>query len=115
MDELLHYVKELKYVRDLISRERMKWMVNRLFSVMIAMMRAVFRSVVQAKIQGSQIIGKYTLLSTYGHEWWVMTEKMVLHLQVAEISFVHSYTVESSSVHVQPGVGPETSSRSIRP
>ncbi|KAK3558298.1 hypothetical protein QTP86_014684 [Hemibagrus guttatus] len=91
--EFLPQVKEFKYLGVLFTSEgRMDHEIDRRIGA-VAVMRSMYRSVVvkkelswKAKLLIYQSIYVQTL--TYGHELWVMTERIRSWIQVAEMSFL---------------------------
>ncbi|KAK3544536.1 hypothetical protein QTP86_015589 [Hemibagrus guttatus] len=92
--EVLPQVEEFKYLRVLFTSEgRMDREIDRRISAAAAVMRSMYRSVVvkkelsrKAKLSIYQSIYVPTL--TYGHELWVMTERVRSRIQAAEMSFL---------------------------
>ncbi|KAK3526845.1 hypothetical protein QTP86_000734 [Hemibagrus guttatus] len=92
--ELLHQVEEFKYLGVLFTSEgRMDREIDRQIGAAAAVMRSMYRSVVvkkelsrKAKFSIYQSIYVPTL--TYGHELWVMPERIRSRIQVAEMSFL---------------------------
>uniref|UniRef100_A0A8C6PI18 Reverse transcriptase domain-containing protein n=1 Tax=Nothobranchius furzeri TaxID=105023 RepID=A0A8C6PI18_NOTFU len=93
-DEVLPQVEELKYLGVLFSSEgKLEREIDRRIGVASAVMRALYRSVVvkrelsqKAKLSIYRSIYVPTL--TYGHEFWVVTEKTRSRIQAAEMSFL---------------------------
>ncbi|KAK3553016.1 hypothetical protein QTP86_031158, partial [Hemibagrus guttatus] len=91
--ELLPQVEEFKYLGVLFTSEgRMDRDIDRRVDAAAAVMRSMYRSVVvkkelswKAKLSNYQSIYVPTL--TYGHELWVMTERVRSWIQAAEMSF----------------------------
>ncbi|KAK3516029.1 hypothetical protein QTP70_001869 [Hemibagrus guttatus] len=92
--EVLPQVEEFKYLGVLFTSEgRMDREIDRRLSAAAAVMRSMYRSVVvkkelsrKAKLSIYQSIYVPTL--TYGHELWVMTERVRSRIQAAEMSFL---------------------------
>ncbi|KAK3523071.1 hypothetical protein QTP86_012652 [Hemibagrus guttatus] len=92
--ELLPQVEEFKYLGVLFTSEgRMDREIDRWIGAAAAVMRPMYWSVVvkkelsrKAKLSIYQSIYVPTL--TYGHELWVMTERIRSRIQVAEMSFL---------------------------
>ncbi|KAK3533211.1 hypothetical protein QTP70_013614 [Hemibagrus guttatus] len=92
--EVLPQVEEFKYLGVLFTSEgRMDREIDRRIGAVAAVMRSMYRSVVvkkelsrKAKLSIYQSIYAPTL--TYGHELWVMTERVRSQIQVVEMSFL---------------------------
>ncbi|KAK3538438.1 hypothetical protein QTP86_003713 [Hemibagrus guttatus] len=92
--EFLPQVEEFKYLRVLfMSERRMDRKLDRRICAAAAVMRSMYWSVVvkkelsrKAKLSIYQSIYIPTL--TYGHELWVMTERIRSRIQAAEMSFL---------------------------
>ncbi|KAK3530893.1 hypothetical protein QTP70_004413 [Hemibagrus guttatus] len=92
--EFLPQVEEFKYFGFLFTSEgRMDREIDRRIGAAAAVMRSMYRSVLvkkglsrKAKLSIYQSIYVPTL--TYGHELWVMTERIRSRIQAAEISFL---------------------------
>ncbi|KAK3542195.1 hypothetical protein QTP86_017365 [Hemibagrus guttatus] len=92
--EVLPQVEEFKYLGVLFTSEgRMDREIDRRIGAAAAVMRSMYRSVVvkkelnrKAKLSIYQSIYVPTL--TYGHELWVMTERVRSRIQAAEMSFL---------------------------
>ncbi|KAK3565439.1 hypothetical protein QTP86_009697 [Hemibagrus guttatus] len=92
--EVLPKVEEFKYLGVLFMSEgRMDREIDRRIGAAAAVMRSMYRSVVmkkklsrKAKLSIYQSIYVPTL--TYGHELWVMTERIRSRIQAAEMSFL---------------------------
>ncbi|KAK3540202.1 hypothetical protein QTP70_028393 [Hemibagrus guttatus] len=92
--EVLPQVEEFKYLGVLFTSEgRMDCEIDRWIGAAAAVMRSMYRSVVvkkelswKAKLSIYQSIYVPTL--TYGHELWVMTERVRSRIQAAEMSFL---------------------------
>ncbi|KAK3517140.1 hypothetical protein QTP86_003932 [Hemibagrus guttatus] len=92
--EVLPQVEEFKYLGVLFTSEgRMDREIDRWIGAAAAVMRSMYRSVVvkkelsrKAKLSIYQSIYAPTL--TYGHELWVMTERVRSWIQAAEMSFL---------------------------
>ncbi|KAK3565584.1 hypothetical protein QTP86_012898 [Hemibagrus guttatus] len=117
--EVLPQVEEFKYLWVLFTSEgRMDREIDRRIGAAAAVMRSMYRSVVvkkelsrKAKLSIYQSIYAPTL--TYGHELWVMTERVRSRIQAAEMSFLrrvagHSLRdrVRSSVTREELGVEP---------
>ncbi|KAK3549306.1 hypothetical protein QTP70_034533, partial [Hemibagrus guttatus] len=117
--EVLPQVEEFKYLGVLFTSEgRMDHEIDRRISAAAAVMRSMYRSVVvkkelsrKAKLLIYQSIYVPTL--TYGHELWVMTERVRSRIQVAEMSFLRRVVgcslrdrVRSSATREELGVEP---------
>ena len=93
-EEILPQVEEFKYLGILFTSEgRMEREIDRRIGAASAVMRSLNRSVVvkrelsrKAKLSIYRSIYAPTL--TYGHELWVMTERMRSRIQAAEMSFL---------------------------
>ncbi|KAK3507140.1 hypothetical protein QTP70_008534 [Hemibagrus guttatus] len=92
--EVLPQVEEFKYLGVLFTSEgRMDREIDRRIGAAAAVMQSMYRSVVvkkelsrKAKLSIYQSIYVSTL--TYGHELWVMTERVRSRIQAAEMSFL---------------------------
>ncbi|KAK3566641.1 hypothetical protein QTP86_001840 [Hemibagrus guttatus] len=92
--EVLPQVEEFKYLGVLFTSEgRMDCEIDRRIGAAAAVMRSMYRSVVvkkelsrKKKLSIYQSIYIPTL--TYGHELWVMTERVRSRIQAAEMSFL---------------------------
>ncbi|KAK3566414.1 hypothetical protein QTP86_032266 [Hemibagrus guttatus] len=117
--EVLTQVEEFKYLGVLFTSEgRMDHEIDRRIGAAAAVMRSMYRPVVvkkklsrKAKLSIYQSIYVPTL--TYGHELWVMTERVRSRIQAAEISFLRRVAgrslrdrVRSSVTRVELGVEP---------
>ncbi|KAK3525020.1 hypothetical protein QTP86_013357 [Hemibagrus guttatus] len=117
--EVLPQVEEFKYLGVLFTSEgRMDCEIDRRIGAAATLMRSMYRSVVvkkelsrKAKLSIYQSIYAPTL--TYGHELWVMTERVRFRIQAAEMSFLrrvagHSLRdrVRSSVTREELGVEP---------
>ncbi|KAK3513103.1 hypothetical protein QTP70_001397 [Hemibagrus guttatus] len=117
--EVLPQVEEFKYLGVLFTSEgRMDCEIDRRIGAAAAVMRAMYRSVVvkkelsrKAKLLIYQSI--YTPTLTYGHEVWVMTERVRSQIQVAKMSFLRRVAgcslrdrVRSSVTREELGVQP---------
>ncbi|KAK3506845.1 hypothetical protein QTP70_029252 [Hemibagrus guttatus] len=105
--ELLPQVEEFKYLGVLFTR--MECDIDRRIGAVAAVMRSMYRSVVvkkelsrKAKLSIYQSIYVPTL--TYGHELWVMTERIRARIQAAEMSFLHSVAGRSLRDRVRSSV-----------
>ncbi|KAK3548138.1 hypothetical protein QTP70_004870 [Hemibagrus guttatus] len=117
--EVLPQVEEFKYLGVLFTSEgRMDREIDRWIGAAAAVMRSMYRSVVvkkelsrKAKLSIYQSIYVPTL--TYGHELWVMTERVRSRIQAAEMSFLRRVAgrslrdrVRSSVIQEELGVEP---------
>ncbi|KAK3505719.1 hypothetical protein QTP70_020512 [Hemibagrus guttatus] len=117
--EVLPQVEEFKYLGVLfMSDGRMDREIDRRFGAAAAVMRSMYRSVVvkkelsrKAKLSIYQSIYVPTL--TYGHELWVMNERVRSWIQAAEMSFLRRVAgrslrdrVRSSATQKELGVEP---------
>ncbi|KAK3528646.1 hypothetical protein QTP70_006351 [Hemibagrus guttatus] len=117
--EVLPQVEEFKYLGVLFTSEgRMDREIDRRIGAAAAVMRSMYRSVVvkkelsrKAKLSIYQSIYVPTL--TYGHELWVMTERVRSRIQAAEMSFLRRVAgrflrdrVRSSVTREELGVEP---------
>ncbi|KAK3520692.1 hypothetical protein QTP70_030558, partial [Hemibagrus guttatus] len=117
--EVLPQVEEFKYLGILFTSEgRMDREIDRRIGAAAAVMRSMYRSVVvkkelsrKAKLSIYQSIYVPTL--TYGHELWVMTERVRSRIQVAKMSFLRRVAgrslrdkVRSSVTREELGVEP---------
>ncbi|KAK3542727.1 hypothetical protein QTP70_000092 [Hemibagrus guttatus] len=117
--ELLPQVEEFKYLGVLFTSEgRMVCEIDRRIGAAAAVMRSMYRSVVvkkelsrKAKLSIYQSIYVPTL--TYGHELWVMTERVRSRIQAAKMSFLRKVagrslrdSVRSSVTREELGVEP---------
>ncbi|KAK3506157.1 hypothetical protein QTP70_018390, partial [Hemibagrus guttatus] len=92
--EVLPQVEEFKYLRVLFTSEgRMDREIDRRIGAAAAVMRSMYRSVVVKKELSQKVKlliyqSIYAPTLTYGHELWVMTERVRSRIQAAEISFL---------------------------
>ncbi|KAK3545823.1 hypothetical protein QTP70_015266, partial [Hemibagrus guttatus] len=108
--EVLPQVEEFKYLGVLFTSEgRMDREIDRRIGAAAAVMRSMYRSVVvkkelswKAKLLIYQSIYVPTL--TYGHELWVMTERVRSQIQVAEMSFLRRVARRSLRDRVRSSV-----------
>ncbi|KAK3551056.1 hypothetical protein QTP70_011498 [Hemibagrus guttatus] len=108
--EVLHQVEEFKYLGVLFTSEgRMDREIDRRIGAAAAVMRSMYQSVVvkkelsrKAKLSIYQSIYVPTL--TYGHELWVMTERVRSRIQVAEMSFLRRVAGRSLRDRVRSSV-----------
>ncbi|KAK3522749.1 hypothetical protein QTP86_032027, partial [Hemibagrus guttatus] len=108
--EVLPQVEEFKYLGVLFTSEgRMDREIDRRIGAAAAVMRSMYRSVVvkkelsrKAKLSIYQSIYVPTL--TYGHELWVMTERVRSRIQAAEMSFLCSVAGRSLRDRVRSSV-----------
>ncbi|KAK3518826.1 hypothetical protein QTP70_014865 [Hemibagrus guttatus] len=111
--EVLPQVEEFKYLGVLFTSEgRMDREIDRRIGAAAAVMRSMYRSVVvkkelsqKAKLLIYQSIYVPTL--TYGHELWVMTERVRSPIQAAEMSFLHRVAGRSLRDRVRSSVTQE--------
>ncbi|KAK3548671.1 hypothetical protein QTP70_016417, partial [Hemibagrus guttatus] len=111
--EVLPQVEEFKYLGVLFTSEgRMDREIDRRIGAAAAEMRSMYRSVVvkkelsrKAKLSIYQSIYVPTL--TYGHELWVMTEKVRSRIQAAEMSFLRRVAGHSLRDRVRSAVTQE--------
>ncbi|KAK3529694.1 hypothetical protein QTP70_033672 [Hemibagrus guttatus] len=110
---VLPQVEEFKYLGVLFTSEgRMDHEIDRQIGAAAAVMQSMYRSVVvkkelnrKAKLSIYQSIYVPTL--TYGHELWVMTERVRSWIQAAEMSFLQ-YNVAvfvTNQMTADPGAG----------
>ncbi|KAK3531242.1 hypothetical protein QTP70_015215, partial [Hemibagrus guttatus] len=91
--EVLPQVEEFKYLGVLFTSEgRMYREIDRRIGAAAAVMRSMYRSVVMKKelsrkVKLSIYQSIYVPTLTYGHELWVMTERIRSRIQAAEMSF----------------------------
>ncbi|XP_065817852.1 uncharacterized protein [Labrus bergylta] len=117
--ESLSQVEEFKYLGVLFTSEgRMECEIDRRTGSASAVMQALCRTVVakrelslKAKLSIYRSI--YITTLTYGHELWVVTERMRSRIQAAEISFLRRVAglslrdrVRSSDIQGELGVEP---------
>ncbi|KAK3539176.1 hypothetical protein QTP86_028667, partial [Hemibagrus guttatus] len=108
--EVLPQVEEFKYLGVLFTSEgRMDREIDRWIGAAAAVMRSMYRSVVvkkelsqKAKLSIYQSIYAPTL--TYGHELWVMTERVRSRIQAAEMSFLRRVAGRSLRDRVRSSV-----------
>ncbi|KAK3545223.1 hypothetical protein QTP70_002063 [Hemibagrus guttatus] len=108
--EVLPQVEEFKYLGVLFTSEgRMDREIDRWIGAAAAVMRSMHRSVVvkkelsrKAKLSIYQSI--YALTLTYGHELWVMTERVRSQIQAAEMSFLRRVAGRSLRDRVRSSV-----------
>ncbi|KAK3519557.1 hypothetical protein QTP86_003108 [Hemibagrus guttatus] len=108
--EVLPQVEEFMYLGVLFTSEgRMDREINRRIGAAAAVMRSMYRSVVvkkelrrKAKLLIYQSIYVPTL--TYGHELWVMTERVRSRIQAAEMSFLRRVAGRSLRDRVRSSV-----------
>ncbi|KAK3558768.1 hypothetical protein QTP86_028769 [Hemibagrus guttatus] len=108
--EVLPQVEEFKYLGVLFTSEgRMDREIDRWIGAAAAVMRSMYRSVVvkkelsrKAKLSIYQSIYIPTL--TYGHELWVMTERVRSQIQAAEMSFLRRVAGRSLRDRVRSSV-----------
>ncbi|KAK3570217.1 hypothetical protein QTP86_016528 [Hemibagrus guttatus] len=108
--EVLPQVEEFKYLGVLFTSEgRMDREIDRRIGAAAAVMRSMYRSVVvkkqlsrKAKLSIYQSIYAPTL--TYGHELWVMNERVRSRIQAAEMSFLRRVAGRSLRDRVRSSV-----------
>ncbi|KAK3529325.1 hypothetical protein QTP70_029151 [Hemibagrus guttatus] len=108
--EVLPQVEEFKYLGVLFTSEgRMDREIDRRIGAAAAVMRSMSRSVVvkkelswKAKLSIYQSLYVPTL--TYGHELWVMTERVRSRIQAAEMSFLRRVAGRSLRDRVRSSV-----------
>ncbi|KAK3535487.1 hypothetical protein QTP70_016908 [Hemibagrus guttatus] len=108
--EVLPQVEEFKYLGVLFMSEgRMDREIDRRIGAAAAVLRSMYRSVVvkkelsqKAKLSIYQSIYAPTL--TYGHELWVMTERVRSRIQAAEMSFLRRVAGRSLRDRVRSSV-----------
>ncbi|KAK3530227.1 hypothetical protein QTP86_020143, partial [Hemibagrus guttatus] len=108
--EVLPQVEEFKYLGVLFTSEgRMDHEIDRRIGAAAAVMRSMYRSVVvkkelsrKAKLSIYQSIYAPTLI--YGHELWVMTERVRSRIQAAEMSFLRRVAGRSLRDRVRSSV-----------
>ncbi|KAK3508316.1 hypothetical protein QTP70_021492 [Hemibagrus guttatus] len=108
--EVLPQVEEFKYLGVLFTSEgRMDREIDRRIGAAAAIMQSMYRSVVvkkelsrKAKLSIYQSIYIPTL--TYGHELWVMTERIRSRIQAAEMSFLRRVAGRSLRDRVRSSV-----------
>ncbi|KAK3533908.1 hypothetical protein QTP70_034895, partial [Hemibagrus guttatus] len=108
--EVLPQVEEFKYLGVLFTSEgRMDREIDRRIGAAAAVMRSMYRSVVvkkelsqKAKLSIYQSIYAPTL--TYGHELWVMTERVRSRIQAAKMSFLRRVAGRSLRDRVRSSV-----------
>ncbi|KAK3546555.1 hypothetical protein QTP70_027318, partial [Hemibagrus guttatus] len=117
--EVLPQVEEFKYLGVLFTSEgRMDREIDRRIGAAAAVMRSMYRSVVvkkelRRKTKLSIYQSIYVPTLTYGHELWVMTERVRSRIQAAEMSFLRRVAgrslrdrVRSSVIREELGVAP---------
>ncbi|KAK3530739.1 hypothetical protein QTP70_000755 [Hemibagrus guttatus] len=108
--ELLPQVEEFKYLGVLFTSEgRIDREIDRRIGAVAAVMRSMYQSVVvkkelsqKAKLSIYQSIYIPTL--TYGHELWVMTERVGSRIQAAEMSFLRRVAGRSLKDRVRSSI-----------
>ena len=103
-------MEEFKYLGFLFTSEgRLEHETDRQISAAAAVMRSLYRSVVvkrelsrKAKLSIYRSIYVPTL--TYGHELWVMTERIRSRIQAAEMSFLRRVAGRSLRDRVRSSV-----------
>ncbi|KAK3533855.1 hypothetical protein QTP70_032967 [Hemibagrus guttatus] len=95
--EFFPHVEEFKYLGVLFTSEgRMDHEIDRWISAAAAVMWSMYRSVVVKSI--------YVPTLTYGHELWVMTERIRSRIQAAEMSFLRSVVGRSLRDRVRSSI-----------
>ncbi|KAK3537233.1 hypothetical protein QTP70_003994 [Hemibagrus guttatus] len=108
--EFLPQVEEFKYLGVLFTREgRMDRQIDRWISAAAAVMRSMYRAVVvkkklSRKAKLSIYQSNYVPTLTYGHELWVMTERIRSRIQAAEMSFLRRVAGRSLRDRVRSSV-----------
>ncbi|KAK3512205.1 hypothetical protein QTP70_000467 [Hemibagrus guttatus] len=108
--EVLPQVKEFKYLGVLFTSEgRMDREIDRRIGAAAAVMRSMYRSVVvkkelSRKAKLSIYHSIYVPTLTYGHELWVMTERVRSRIQAAEMSFLRRVAGRSLRDRVRSSV-----------
>ncbi|KAK3535383.1 hypothetical protein QTP70_011279 [Hemibagrus guttatus] len=111
--EVLPQVEEFKYLGVLFTSEgRMDREIDRRIGAAAAVMRSMYRSVVvkkelSRKVKLSIYQSIYVPTLTYGHELWVMTERVRSRIQAAEMSFLHRVVGRSLRDRVRSSVTQE--------
>ncbi|KAK3564781.1 hypothetical protein QTP86_026411, partial [Hemibagrus guttatus] len=111
--EVLPQVEEFKYLGVLFTSEgRMDREIDRRIGAAAAVMRSMYRSVVvkkelSRKVKLSIYQSIYVPTLTYGHELWVMTERVRSRIQAAEMSFLHRVVGHSLRDRVRSSVTQE--------
>ncbi|KAK3561638.1 hypothetical protein QTP86_011885 [Hemibagrus guttatus] len=111
--EVLPQVEEFKYLGVLFTSEgRMDREIDRRIGAAAAVMRSMYRSVVvkkelSRKVKLSIYQSIYVPTLTYGHELWVMTERVRSRIQAAEMSFLRRVAGRSLSDRVRSSVTQE--------
>ncbi|KAK3565106.1 hypothetical protein QTP86_033155, partial [Hemibagrus guttatus] len=108
--EVLPQVEELKYLGVLFTSEgRMDREIDRWIGAAAAVMQSMYRSVVvkkdlsrKVKLSIYQSIYAPTLI--YGHELWVMTERVRSRIQAAEMSFLRRVAGRSPRDRVRSSI-----------
>ncbi|KAK3555889.1 hypothetical protein QTP86_029801, partial [Hemibagrus guttatus] len=108
--EVLPQVEQFKYFGVLFTSEgRMDREIDRRIGAAAAVMWSMYRSVVvkkelTRKVKLSIYQSIYVPTLTYGHELWVMTERVRSRIQVAEMSFLHRVAGRSLRDRVRSSV-----------
>nr|XP_054599772.1 uncharacterized protein LOC129164266 [Nothobranchius furzeri] len=118
-DEVLPQVEEFKYLRVLFTSEgKLECEIDRWIGAASAVMRVLYRSVMvkrelSQKVKLSIYRSIYVPTLTYGHELWVVTDRMRSRIQAAEMSFLRRVAglslrdrVRSSVIREGLGVDP---------
>uniref|UniRef100_A0A671TUB9 Endonuclease/exonuclease/phosphatase domain-containing protein n=1 Tax=Sparus aurata TaxID=8175 RepID=A0A671TUB9_SPAAU len=106
--ELLPQVEEFKYLGVLFTSEgRMEREIDRRIGAAAAVMQLVYRlwwRESRAKRRSSRFTGQSTFLPSYGHELWVVTERIRPRIQVAKMSFLRRVAGRSLRDRVRSSV-----------
>ncbi|KAK3529276.1 hypothetical protein QTP70_024824 [Hemibagrus guttatus] len=108
--EALPQVEEFKYLKVLFTSEgRMDREIDRQIGAAAAVMRSMYRSVVMKKelsrkVKLSIYQSIYVPTLTYGHDLWVMTERVRSRIQAAKMSFLHRVAGRSLRDRVRSSV-----------
>ncbi|KAK3527104.1 hypothetical protein QTP86_010820 [Hemibagrus guttatus] len=108
--EFLPQVEEFKYLGVLFTSEgRMDRKIDRRIGAAAAVMWSMYRSVVvkkelSRKVKLSIYQSIYISTLTYGHELWVMTERIRSRIQAAEMSFLRRLAGHSLRDRVRSSV-----------
>ncbi|KAK3507209.1 hypothetical protein QTP70_010211 [Hemibagrus guttatus] len=104
--EVLPQVEEFKYLGVLFTSEgRMDREIDRRIGAAAAVMRSMYWSVVVKKELSWKVkLSIYVPTLTYGHELWVMTERVRSRIQAAEMSFLRRVAGRSLRDRVRSSV-----------
>ncbi len=107
--EFLPQVEEFKYLGVLFMSEgRMEREIERQIGAASAVMRSMYRSVVEKELSCKAKLSIYRSIYmptlTYGHELWVMTERTRSLIQAAEMSFLRRVAGRSLRDRVRSSV-----------